>query len=204
MSTTPKTARGHTTIGLALVLVFVSSLVTGLVGPRWLTVPLSALAPTEAITGQPREILVEVPGPETGPTCPLDQRYVDEEPRGLRQDALDGWTRLRATAQQRGVRLCVQDGKRSVAQQQREFAEAVRKFGTRELASRYVLQPEESMHVQGIAVDVQPLSAAAWVEREGAPLGWCRRYENEPWHFEYDADHVSAGCPALLPSATGS
>ncbi|WP_410643870.1 D-alanyl-D-alanine carboxypeptidase family protein [Amycolatopsis sp. lyj-346] len=76
---------------------------------------------------------------------------------------------MRATAQQRGVRLCAQDGKRSVAQQQREFAEAVRKFGARELASRYVLQPEESMHVQGIAVDVPPLSAAARVEREGAP-----------------------------------
>ena len=203
MSTTPKAARGHTAISFALVLVFTASLVTALLGPRWLTAPLSALT-TEAISGQPKEILGEVPGPETGPTCPLDARYVDEEPRGLRADVLDGWNRLRATAEQQGVRLCVQDGKRSVAQQQREFTEAVRKFGTRELASRYVLQPEESMHVQGIAVDVQPLSAAGWVERAGGALGWCRRYENEPWHFEYSAGYATAGCPALLPSATGS
>jgi LAS superfamily LD-carboxypeptidase LdcB len=80
----------------------------------------------------------------------------------------------------------------------------VERFGDAELASRYVLQPDESMHVVGIAVDVQPLASAAWVERNGSAFGWCRRYENEPWHFEYDSAYLASGCPALLPSATGS
>lgn len=158
----------------------------------------------DRVAGRPAAILEEVPGPETGPACPLDMRYVDEEPGGLRQDVLDAWHRLRATAGEQGVRLCVQDGKRSVGQQQREFDEAVRRFGNAELAARYVLPPEKSMHVKGLAVDVQPLESAGWVERNGRALGWCRRYLNEEWHFEYDPGYVTAGCPAMLPSASGS
>jgi len=58
------------------------------------------------------------------------------------------------------------------------------------------------MHVKGIAVDVQPLASASWVEEHGESLGWCRRYDNEPWHFEYDPEYTTAGCPELLPSAS--
>ncbi|HYH30523.1 MAG TPA: hypothetical protein VD903_09065 [Pseudonocardia sp.] len=42
------------------------------------------------------------------------------------------------------------------------------------------------------------------MERNGAALGWWCRYENEEWHFEYDPRYATAGCTALLPSATGS
>ncbi|MGH3588766.1 MAG: D-alanyl-D-alanine carboxypeptidase family protein, partial [Pseudonocardia sp.] len=138
-----------------------------------------------------------------GPPCPLDGRYVDEQPKGLRPDVLEAWHRLRAAARQQGVQLCLNDGKRSAGQQQHELDDAVRRFGARDLALRYVLPPGKSMHVKGIAVDLQPLASAGWVERHGRALGWCRRYENEPWHFEYDPDHARAGCPALLPNATG-
>lgn len=158
----------------------------------------------ERVAGQSLAILEEVPGPRTGPVCPVDKRYVDEEPGGLRPDVLAAWQRLRAAASAQGVQLCLQDGKRSIAQQQAEFTDAVRRFGTPELAGRYVLPPEKSMHVKGIAVDVQPLAAAGWVERNGGALGWCRRYQNEEWHFEHDVTYATAGCPALLPSATGS
>jgi zinc D-Ala-D-Ala carboxypeptidase len=158
----------------------------------------------ERVAGRPVAILEEVPGPESGPVCPLDGRYVDEPPDRLRPDVLDAWLRLEAAAGEHGVLLCLHDGKRSVGQQQRQFADAVRQFGDAEQASRYVLPPEESMHVAGIAVDVQPLASAAWVERNGRPWGWCRRYENEAWHFEYDPAYVASGCPPLLPSATGS
>lgn len=157
----------------------------------------------ERIAGRAVAIVEEVVGPETGPVCSLDDRYVDEQPRGLRPDVLDAWERLRATAEEHGIGLCLNDGKRSVGQQQREFTEAVRKFGTPELAAQYVLPPEKSMHVRGIAVDVQPIASAGWVESSGGVLGWCRRYENEYWHFEYDPTYI-AGCPALLPSATGT
>ncbi len=156
------------------------------------------------VTGRPLAIVEEVPGPETGPVCPLDPRYVDEQPEGLRPDVLEAWRRLRAAAGAQGVGLCLNDGKRSVGQQQREFEDAVRRFGSRELAARYVLPPEKSMHVKGIAVDVQPLGSAAWVERDGPALGWCRRYLNEEWHFEYDPAYATTGCPPMLPSANGA
>ena len=158
----------------------------------------------ERVGGRALAVLEDVTGPETGPVCPLDKRYVDEPPKGLRPGVLDAWHRLRTEAGKHGVQLCVQDGKRSVAQQQREFDDAVERFGNEELAARYVLPPEESMHVQGIAVDVQPFASAGWVERNGGALGWCRRYENEYWHFEYDPSYATSGCPPLLPSATGS
>jgi zinc D-Ala-D-Ala carboxypeptidase len=158
----------------------------------------------DRVVGRPLAIVEEMPGPETGPPCPLDARYVDEPPDRLPPATLAAWQRLRAAAGADGVQLCVNDGKRSREQQARQFADAVRDFGNAELASKYVLQPDESNHVKGIAVDIQPLASAGWVERNGRALGWCRRYENEPWHFEYDAAYVTAGCPALLPSATGS
>jgi zinc D-Ala-D-Ala carboxypeptidase len=158
----------------------------------------------DRVVGRPLAIVEEMPGAETGPPCPLDARYVDEPPERLPPDTLAAWQRLRAAAGADGVQLCMNDGKRSREQQARQFADAVREFGNAELASKYVLQPDESMHVVGIAVDIQPLASAGWVERNGRALGWCRRYENEPWHFEFDAAYVTSGCPALLPSATGS
>ncbi len=157
----------------------------------------------DRVAGKPAAVLEDVPGPETGPVCPLDGRYVDEPATGLRPAVRDAWRRLRAAAAEHGARLCVQDGKRSAAQQQHEFDDAVRRFGSAEMAERYVLPPEKSMHVQGIAVDVQPFAAASWVADNGAALGWCRRYRNEYWHFEYDPDYATAGCPTLSPSATG-
>jgi D-alanyl-D-alanine carboxypeptidase len=158
----------------------------------------------DPVGGRPAAVVEDIPGPETGPVCPVDKRYVNEKPEGLRPDVLAAWRRLRTEAEKNGVQLCVQDGKRSVGQQEGEFTEAVRRFGTPELAARYVLPPEKSMHVKGIAVDVQPLASAGWVEEHGGALGWCRRYENEEWHFEFHRDYVTDGCPALLPSATGS
>lgn len=156
------------------------------------------------VPGRPVALVEETVGPDTGPPCPVDARYVDEDPRGLRPDVLAAWQRLRAAADAAGVRLCLQDGKRSTGQQQHEFDDAVRRFGTPELAAHYVLSPARSMHVRGIAVDVQPVESAAWVEGAGRPLGWCRRYANETWHFEYDPAYVTDGCPPLLPSATGT
>jgi hypothetical protein len=158
----------------------------------------------DPVGGRATAVLEDIPGPDTGPVCAVDKRYVNEKPEGLRSDVLAAWRRLRTEAEKNSVHLCVQDGKRSVGQQQGEFDEAVRRFGTRELAARYVLPPEKSMHVKGTAVDVQPPNSAAWVEEHGATLGWCRRYENETWHFEFHPDYLTDGCPALLPSATGS
>lgn len=197
MPTTSSTGR-RTLISLSLALMLGAAVVGGLGatgGVRFVPDP---------ITGEPLALVEGIPGPESGPTCSLDKRYVDEPPTGLRADVAEAFQKLRAKAGEAGVKLCVQDGKRSVDQQEREFAEAVRRFGNKQLASRYVLTPDKSMHVKGIAVDIQPVASAAWVERNGRAVGWCRRYANEEWHFEFDPAWISGGCPALLPSATGS
>lgn len=154
--------------------------------------------------GRPLAIREEVPGPPSGPVCPLDNRYVDESPEGLHPEVLAAWHALTSTAAAQNVKLCLNDGKRSNAQQRAEFEEAVRKFGTEELAAKYVLPPEKSQHVRGRAVDIQPHASALWAEQNAAGLGWCRRYDNEYWHFEYDPTYATTGCPPLLPSATGS
>ncbi|MDT7783550.1 MAG: zinc D-Ala-D-Ala carboxypeptidase [Pseudonocardiales bacterium] len=155
--------------------------------------------------GKALAILEEVPGPPDGPKCPIDARYLDEAPDGMRPEVLQAWKSLRSKASEQRVQLCLNDGKRSRQQQRKEFDEAVEKFGTEELASRYVLNPpDRSAHVHGYAVDIQPIESAQWVEKNGSTLGWCRRYENEQWHFEYDTRYATGGCPALEKSATGS
>lgn len=158
----------------------------------------------EVVSGQARAVLADVPGPEEGPVCPVDDRYVDEDTDGLPRDVLTAWRELRTAAEQDGVTMCVNDGKRSRAQQQQEFDEAVEKFGSEELAANYVLPPDKSNHVVGVAMDVQPWSAAQWVEKNGQSHGWCRRYDNEYWHFEYSTDYKTGGCPDLLPDATST
>ncbi|MER6670884.1 D-alanyl-D-alanine carboxypeptidase family protein [Amycolatopsis japonica] len=175
----------------------------GLVVAAMVTLGATGLA-VKPVNGQALAVLEEVPGPESGPTCAVDKRYVDEDTFGMRPDVIEAWNAMRTKAKAQNITLCVNDGKRSRAQQQREFDKAVERFGSVEQAKKWALQPETSMHVKGIAVDIQPLNSASWVDKNGGPLGWCRRYDNEKWHFEYDPAYKTAGCPALLPSATGN
>ena len=62
-----------------------------------------------------------------------------------------------------------------------------------------VLPPEKSAHVLGTAIDVQPYAAYTWLQGTNGALNFCRIYDNEAWHFEYDTSFSSTGCPALLP-----
>lgn len=140
-------------------------------------------------------------GPTTGKPCPVDQQYVDKEPTGLRPEAATAWEQTRAEAAKQSVTLCLFDGKRSARQQQAEFDAAVRRYGSVEEGGKWALPPEKSMHVKGLAVDVQPRESAAWLERSAGSYGWCRRYDNEYWHFEYDANYAKSGCPPMAPSA---
>lgn len=101
-----------------------------------------------------------------------------------------------AAAAESGVELRVTSGWRSRDHQAALFAAAVRKYGTETAARRWVLPPEESAHVTGEAVDVGPPAAALWLERHGVRFGLCRRYDNEPWHFERLAGELGSRCPA--------
>lgn len=144
-----------------------------------------------------------MPGPDNGPPCRVAPRYSDEPTTGLRADVIAGWRTAVARAARVGVVLCLNDGKRSAAQQRAIFTQYVQEYGSRQLAREYVLPPEKSAHVKGYAVDVQPANAYQWLQATRGSLGWCRIYDNEPWHFEFSAGYVGAGCPARLPRPVG-
>ena len=103
-----------------------------------------------------------------------------------------------------GVDLRVTSGWRSHAEQAELFAAAVRHYGSADAASHWVLPPGQSAHERGEAIDVGPPSAAAWLDTHGVHYGLCRRYANEPWHFELLAPNLGEPCPHLEPHARAS
>ncbi|MGO1050548.1 D-alanyl-D-alanine carboxypeptidase family protein [Crossiella sp. CA198] len=180
----------------------------------------AAASPTTSRTSPPAQTSVEVvavptnparppstPGPQPEPqldkngkpVCAVDPSYFDKKVDGLKDAAEAAWKHVRQVAWEAGLTLCVHDGKRSAAAQQAEFDAAVALHGSAAKARQFVLPPGKSLHVQGLAVDVQPRPSAAWLERTKGEFGWCRRYANEPWHFEFDARYKTQGCPELLP-----
>ena len=105
-----------------------------------------------------------------------------------------------ATAQ--GVDLRITSGWRSEGFQQRLFDDAVRHYGSADIARQFVASPDVSKHVVGQAVDVAPVDADWWLVRNGAQFGLCQIYANELWHFEL-AVHQQGNCPPLRPNAAG-
>jgi hypothetical protein len=115
------------------------------------------------------------------------------------QRALD---RAIAAAGAAGKDLRLTSGWRTRAEQQQLFDAAVKKYGSRAKASRWVLPPDKSAHVRGEAVDVGPRAGAKWLERHGSRFGLCRRYDNEWWHFEL-LTAPGGTCPAREANAAG-
>jgi hypothetical protein len=107
----------------------------------------------------------------------------------------------RAAASQ-GVDLRITSGWRSKGFQQRLFDDAVAKYGSVDIARRFVASPDVSKHVVGQAVDVAPVDADNWLIRTGARFGLCQIYANELWHFELAVDR-QGNCPPLRPNAAG-
>ncbi len=141
-------------------------------------------------------------GPDDGPPCAIAKQYSDEPPTGLRADVKAAWISTKRAAARKGVTLCLNDGKRSAAQQVALFNEYVKEYGEA-AAHFYVLPPGKSAHVKGYAVDVQPASAYQWLQATKGKLGWCRIYDNEAWHFEYSRVYATSGCPARQPKPLG-
>jgi D-alanyl-D-alanine dipeptidase len=107
----------------------------------------------------------------------------------------------RAAAAQ-AVDLRITSGWRSKGFQQRLFDDAVRKYGSADIARQFVASPDVSKHVVGQAVDVAPVDADNWLIRNGAQFGLCQIYANELWHFELAVDQ-QGNCPPLRPNAAG-
>lgn len=102
-----------------------------------------------------------------------------------------------------GINLQITSGFRTLARQKYLFAKAIKKYGSAEEASKWVLPPAKSHHPQGIALDVNypsDLSTAKWLEVNGYRYGLCRVYENEWWHFE-PVIAPGEACPALVANA---
>jgi D-alanyl-D-alanine carboxypeptidase len=111
---------------------------------------------------------------------------------GLKPSLVTALARARAVAARAGLPLVVNSGFRTWARQQQMYDAAVRRYGSDRAARHWVLPPQESTHVRGLAVDLGPPAAAAWLTVRGAQFGLCRAYADEAWHFEYRPDWVAA------------
>ena len=147
------------------------------------------------------------------PTMAIASPWVPPTTIGL-NDAVHGTTNLQppmtraykraaAAAARAGHPMTIRSGWRSAEYQQILFDRAVAKYGSSTEAAKWVLAPEDSAHVQGLAVDVQPLGAAQWLQAHGTAYGLCRTYANEWWHFELVAVGPVDACPSMKPSAAG-
>ena len=120
----------------------------------------------------------------------------------LDPDLLRALRRAATDAVDDDVDIVVNSGWRSAAYQRRLLDEAVRTYGSRAEAARWVATPQSSPHVAGAAVDVGPAAATTWLATHGARYGLCRIYDNEPWHFELRPEAVTAGCPPRYADPT--
>jgi len=105
-------------------------------------------------------------------------------------------------AKQRGIQLVVNSGWRSAKDQAGLLDDAVRKYGSKAAAEKWVATPETSEHVKGEAVDLGPAAARTWLSQHGAAYGLCQIYANESWHYELRPSAVKHGCPAMYADPT--
>jgi D-alanyl-D-alanine carboxypeptidase len=120
---------------------------------------------------------------EPVPQAPTGTAGTDGLTRGTRRAYGAAASAMRAD----GIGITLTSGHRSAAVQEQLYRQAIEKYGSVEEARVWVLPPDESRHVRGVAVDVAPKQAARWLDRNGARFGLCRTMEWEWWHFEYDA-----------------
>lgn len=126
----------------------------------------------------------------------LAARFPAEDLSGLTSATRAAFTAARTQALWRdGVLIGLTSGYRDAGEQERLFAEEVRRSGSPAAARLRALPPEESRHVAGTALDVRPTDGARWLEQYGAYYQLYRVYDNEWWHFEYCPD----GAPERLP-----
>jgi len=127
-------------------------------------------------------------------------------PDKLDKQLMNRFKAAQAAAKIDGQALYIASGFRTLSRQQTLFAQAVRRYGSVQEASKWVAPPLVSHHPWGVAIDVnypdEPVGAG-WLEVNGSKFGLCRVFENEWWHFE---PVIAPGwkCPALVPDASFS
>ncbi|MGX9294278.1 M15 family metallopeptidase [Tsukamurella paurometabola] len=119
---------------------------------------------------------------------------------GLDPALAEAYSAAYRAAAANGVVLSITSGKRSRAQQQWLWEDALARYGSPPAARRWVLPPDESTHVSGEAVDVGPWQGASWLHATGNRWGLCRTFDNEWWHFEL-VTSPGGQCPPTVPDA---
>ena len=159
------------------------------------------LPPTKAPTNEPTKAPTKSPKakPTSEPTKTAGPAYDEESILGLTPKLRSRLRKAMAAAKADGITITITSGRRSVAKQNQLLKAAIVKYGSYREAIRWVLPPEKSNHVKGRAVDVGPRTAMAWLQKNGWRYGICRRYDNEPWHFEA-LTTPGKRCPALETS----
>ena len=143
--------------------------------------------------------------PKTPSTTPTKKATTEPV---VREESINGLspklkTRLKkamAAAKADGITISITSARRSASKQQRLLNAAIKKYGSYTAATRWVLPPKYSAHVQGKAVDIGPAAAMTWLNKNGWRYGVCRRYDNEPWHFEA-LTAPGTKCPPREPHA---
>jgi D-alanyl-D-alanine carboxypeptidase len=156
--------------------------------------------PSSTSTSTSKATSVKTPKPSTTTTAPLAS-YDESSAEGLTSLLRQRLKRATAAAARDGITVRITSGRRSVAKQRKLLNEAIAKYGSLKAAMRWVLPPEYSAHVKGRAVDIGPRAAMSWMNKNGWRYGICRRYDNEPWHFEA-LTSPGTKCPAREPYAT--
>ncbi|WP_324651044.1 M15 family metallopeptidase [Georgenia sp. H159] len=177
---------------------------------RWVTVALgtalvllaAAVLTAMHLLGPGRGASATTTEPPSWPGLAADT--VDLTPdslAGLTPELAERFLGAQDAAAEAGLSLHVTSGARTAEEQQRLLDDAVTEHGSPEEATRWVLPPEQSAHVQGLAIDVGPHEARAWLAEHGARFGLCQVYENEPWHVEPLTD-PGGTCPPLVRDAS--
>jgi hypothetical protein len=146
--------------------------------------------------------------PSTPPPTTRTPKKPVKTPKVPSEESIDGLSpklkarlkRAMAAAKADGITIRITSARRSATKQQRLLNEAIKKYGSYKLATRWVLPPKYSAHVQGKAVDIGPAAAMTWLNKNGWRYGVCRRYDNEPWHFEA-LTAPGTKCPPREPHA---
>ena len=117
----------------------------------------------------------------------------------MRADVAAAWLAARAAGEAQGLTMCLADGKRSRAQQQATYDDYVAQLRTGHGRPVRAAAGEVRACARAWRSTCSPTPAYTWLEGTNGALGFCRIYDNEAWHFEYDPQFTTAGCPARLP-----
>lgn len=121
---------------------------------------------------------------------------------GLNTSFSDALSRMIADAKSAGHDISITSGYRSLARQQQLWDDALAKYGSADLARKWVAPPGNSQHNYGLAADLGYGSSAArsWAQNNADNYGLNFPLSNENWHIEPVGARSGAYSAAIDPS----